>query len=354
MTRWLCALTIVTAMTSAGADEPKPASPAIVPAKNLAKPLTAEILIAKLAERVDVERAWTGTLEQALDHMTSQLGIPVSLDFVSFKLSDPPIENAGEYQVQIEKARQQPFRLLFERMLRPVDGVLLLREDHYEVAARQVASRNADPEYGPYEDTNAWPFPKGPQFYPTIPIVHVIAEKRSMEEVLRELAITAEQNIVLAPQAGEKGKNPITARMLNVRFEIALNLLADMADLRVVKRGNVWLLTSKTHAANLAASPTAPKEPRLSVNPARRRAPTPASDLHVLLHDLVALQIVEQQRRIAIMKPEQQVEDHDRLEKLENAVRELTDREKMRRIRERQQPGASPFDPNPKPADAKP
>src|SRR5260221_7186369 len=81
MSRRWCALIVALMATGwAMADEPKAAPPAIVPAKGPAKPLTAEILIAKLAERVDVERAWSRALEQALDHVTSQLGIPVLLD----------------------------------------------------------------------------------------------------------------------------------------------------------------------------------------------------------------------------------------------------------------------------------
>src|SRR5262249_24026809 len=213
----------------------------------------------------------------------------------------------------------------------------------------------ADPSYAPEE--SEWSgFGIGPwrPIYPTISIVHVVGEKRPLDELLRELAVTAHQNIVIAPQAGERGKTPITARILNARLEIALNLLADMADLQVVKRGNAWLFTSKVHAAALDARAAPPKEVSTTANPVRSRRQTTLSALQILLHDLIVLQIAEQQRRVAIMQPEQQVKDHDRLQKLEEAVSEITEREKNRRIRERQKPGASPFDPEPMPADKVP
>src|SRR5262249_14906498 len=184
MTRWWCALIVacVAARYAAG-DESKPAPPTIVPAKGLAKPLSAEILIAKLAERVDVERPWSGLLEQALEHLTAQIGIPIVLDHVSFRCADPPFENAGEVAVGIEKARHQPYRSLLERMLTRIDAVVLVREDHYEIVARQIASRAADPSYAPEE--SEWSgFGIGPwrPIYPTISIVHVVGEKRPLDE----------------------------------------------------------------------------------------------------------------------------------------------------------------------------
>src|SRR5207253_9668534 len=150
MTRRWCAL--IVALTAAGwatADEPKSPPPVIVPAKGPAKPLTAEILIAKLAERVDIAHAWSGALEPSLDHLATQLGIPIILDLDSFKYADPPLDNAAEAFVGIEKASHQPYRVLFERLLKRIDGIVLVREDHYEVAARQIASRAADPGYHP-------------------------------------------------------------------------------------------------------------------------------------------------------------------------------------------------------------
>ncbi len=242
--------------------------------------------------------------------------------------------------------------------------MLLIREDRFEVVARQVASRDADPNYGPEEsDSSGIIPPLASRVYPTISIVHVVSEKRTLDEVLRDLASTAEQNIVLAPQAGEKGKMTVTARMLNVRFEIALKLLADMADLQVVKRGNVWLFTSNVHAATMEAQAEKAQQTGQNAAAESTRGNQPLNtkgvlarqeDVHGLLLDLLALQIVEQQRRLTILQPDQQVKDHDRLEKLEEAVRELVEREKMRRIENRQKPGASPFNPDPQPVEKKP
>src|SRR5260370_42576309 len=102
--RRCCALVILTCVFvgRAAADETKSAPPAIVPSKSTAKPLTAEILIAKLAERVDVERAWSGTLENVVDNLSTQTGIPIVIDHVSFKCADPPLEYANDALVRID------------------------------------------------------------------------------------------------------------------------------------------------------------------------------------------------------------------------------------------------------------
>jgi len=80
------------------------------------------------------------------------------------------------------------------------------------------------------------------------PLVSFVAKEKPLNEALALLADRYDLSVVLAPQAGDARTGFVTARLLNVPAETALELLAVQCDLRVVRKGTAFLVTSKDHA----------------------------------------------------------------------------------------------------------
>jgi|GEM_PF-3498999 len=83
------------------------------------------------------------------------------------------------------------------------------------------------------------------------PLVSAIFKDKPLNEAVAKLAEMYDLNIIVSQQAGEARTSPITARLLNVPADKALELLALQADLRVVRKANTFLITSKEQANEL-------------------------------------------------------------------------------------------------------
>jgi hypothetical protein len=83
------------------------------------------------------------------------------------------------------------------------------------------------------------------------PLVSVIVKEKPLNEVLAELAERYDLNVTLAPQAGDARTGFVTARLLNVPADRAVEYLALLADLRVVRQGNTFLVTGRDHVNEL-------------------------------------------------------------------------------------------------------
>ncbi len=76
--------------------------------------------------------------------------------------------------------------------------------------------------------------------------------KVPLDRALEVLAEATETNIVLDPRIEEKASVLITARLLNVPVETAIELLVEMAGLAVVRRDNVYYVTTAENAERFA------------------------------------------------------------------------------------------------------
>ena len=84
------------------------------------------------------------------------------------------------------------------------------------------------------------------------PLVSAVFKEVPLGEAVAKIAETYDLTALVSPQAGDARTGPVSARLLNVPADRALELLALQADLRLVKKGNAYLLTSQNHAAGLA------------------------------------------------------------------------------------------------------
>ena len=86
---------------------------------------------------------------------------------------------------------------------------------------------------------------------PFLPLANATFDKRPLEDALRELADAADFTILVDAKVAEKARTPVTARLTNVPLDMAVRLLADMADLKSFLVANVLYVTSEKNAAAL-------------------------------------------------------------------------------------------------------
>lgn len=117
----------------------------------------------------------------------------------------------------------------------------LVRRSHIEFVPIAVARREARL---PEADKNGEPL------HP-YPLVSAVVRERPLTDALADLAADHDLTVLVSPQVGDQKSAFVTARLLNVPADQAVELLALQADLRVVRRGTAFLVTSKEHADNL-------------------------------------------------------------------------------------------------------
>lgn len=83
------------------------------------------------------------------------------------------------------------------------------------------------------------------------PLVSVILKEKPLNEAVAKIAEVYDLTVVVGPQAADAKAGFVTARLLNVPADKALELLALQCDLRVVRRGTAYYLTSRDHATEL-------------------------------------------------------------------------------------------------------
>lgn len=146
-------------------------------------------------------------------------------------------------------------RSILDHVCAQVEGVTLIRDDFIEI----VPQGEALTEFNlvvPMPELNPLLFANNPGWFerlqPAMPsLVHGFYEKVTVEKAFEDIAERLNQNIVIAPQARAKVQIVVSARLVNVTIETAVETLANMADLRVIQRPGVLYVTTKQQAAEL-------------------------------------------------------------------------------------------------------
>jgi hypothetical protein len=226
----------------AAAQEPKEES-AQKPAA--AKPATAERILATLRAPVTFE----GNLNDIpLFELLHTMSKRYELTFV---IMDEPFRAAGEPNIREKRPNLTATQLegvslrrFLDLTLGSMNATFLVRKDHLAVVPIAFAAQETK-NVGPgREDVTA-----------TLkePLVSAIYKERPLTEAVADLAAEFDLNVVVGPQAGDAKAAFVSARLLNVPADQAVELLAVQADLRVVRKGTAFLVTSKDHANELFA-----------------------------------------------------------------------------------------------------
>jgi hypothetical protein len=99
-----------------------------------------------------------------------------------------------------------------------------------------------------------------------LPLVQVEFNKSRLEDALKNLADVTDHSIVLDPRVADKAQ-VVTATLLNVPLDTAVDLLANMAGLKVLMRDRALYVTTKDNAEAMQAELRDRTPPPPALNP---------------------------------------------------------------------------------------
>jgi hypothetical protein len=172
-------------------------------------------------------------LRDALEFVASRLELPILINHEAFRAAG--VQDVEAQPVRLPRMTNVRLGTVLRLVLGQVNGQVHVRSDYLEVRP-QSAIVSADPSV-PLE---------APQ------LIYAEFAKVSLELALESLSEDTETTILLdAGRAGEKAKTAVTAKLKNVPLGTAVQLLADLAELKAVKLDNAWYVTTADNAARL-------------------------------------------------------------------------------------------------------
>ncbi len=108
----------------------------------------------------------------------------------------------------------------------------------------------------------------------TEPLVSAVIKEKPLNEAVAQIAERFDLTVVVSPQAGDAKAGFVTARLLNVPADKALELLAVQSDLRVVRKGTAFLITSRDHSEGMFAEQMERERAKIELEKFRK-APLP-------------------------------------------------------------------------------
>jgi ribosomal protein L25 (general stress protein Ctc) len=98
--------------------------------------------------------------------------------------------------------------------------------------------------------------------------VNIDLERVQLSTALKQLARETGTNLLIDSRAQKEAQTPVSLQLDDVPLETAVRLLAESADLKPVRMGNVVLVTTKAHATDLRAEPDlviSPRNPNVEI-----------------------------------------------------------------------------------------
>jgi len=232
-----------------------------VPALGLAqdkKDPTADLL-AKLRKPVDLPAGSTVKLTELVEVLTERHGVPTIVNNTAFstQIGEAPADS----EIAMPKVKGLPLASVLRQVLSEKGATYLVRRAHIEIVPIGVAAREA--KISGNDDAGNVQLSQ--------PLVSAIYKEKPLNEALADLAEEHDLTIVIAPQAADNKAGFVTARLLNVPADRAIELLALQADLRIVKKGASFFVTSKEHANEMFNEQHERKQKNLELELMRNR-----------------------------------------------------------------------------------
>jgi len=179
------------------------------------------------------------SLQDALDYLSEKYGMTFIIDSNAFAAIN--VAKPSESQIELRKMLGISLFKVLRLMLGQVkgdDGIgdYILRDDYVEITTSKQVELEANPMKWKGKDR---------AFAPRVDAEH---ERLPLHEALRELAETSGVNIILDARATKAGWTAVTARMKSMPLDTAVELLADMADLKAVAVDRAIYVTTKENA----------------------------------------------------------------------------------------------------------
>jgi hypothetical protein len=184
------------------------------------------------------------TLQDALEYLTDRYDLSFDVDEKAFAKAIGKDKPKSVLQDTIASPPLQKMRAVgLESVLRkilarvdvPSGATYLIHKGQIVITTQAAASEEV----------------LGDSKLPLPPLVHRQMQKRLLRDALDEVAELTDANIVLDESVGEKAKETVTARFLNTPVDTAVRILANKANLSMVRVDNVLYVTTPEKADEL-------------------------------------------------------------------------------------------------------
>jgi hypothetical protein len=273
--RFLFALTAGLALLAGASADPAPVPAARAPEK--ARPTGTEAVFAFLHEQEVVwgdENINDVPLFELLQKMTKWSGLNFTINDQAFRANQVEEIKERKPTVAATQLRGLTGHQFLATVLEGMDATYLVRGGRIEIVPVAYAARVAKAKLTEREDGQA---------VLAEPLVCLSFKEKALNEAVALVAARYDLTVVVAPQAGDARTGFVTARLLNVPADKALDLLAVQCDLRVVRQANAFLVTSRDHANELFAERVEREKQeieleRLKEGPPPAPAPAPVAE----------------------------------------------------------------------------
>ena len=183
--------------------------------------------------------------------------------------------------------RGQTLHQFLTTILDNLGGTYLIKGKTIEIVTPEYAVRTT--KAAAHQDENGRKVLKEP-------LVSAVFKEKPLNEAVASIAERYDLTVAVSPQAGDARMGFITVRMLNLPADRGVELVALQADLRVVRRGAAYLITSREHADGLFQEEMEKERAKIELDkfrkmpPPRPEAPPPQplqDQLGILKLDLV-------------------------------------------------------------------
>jgi RNA polymerase sigma factor (sigma-70 family) len=206
----------------------------------------AVVIREKLSEPINYELPIDTTLDNALVELLTRNKISWKVNTPAFvKQGDDPNVVSKTQIAKIDKLEGVSRRMIMEHLISNIESksgdgkaVGVIRPYGVEITTRRAY---LDEFFPGRKDLNL------------PPLVYAVFDKVPLPEALAELGHTTGSNVVLAGRLGQAGETKITADLTGVPLDTAVVILANMADLKLVRLDNVYYVTSRERARLLEA-----------------------------------------------------------------------------------------------------
>ncbi len=201
------------------------------------KPDPTADLLAKLRKPVEFPREGL-TLGAFVEVIEAKANVSVVVNEEAFQSDKANVSNE---MVKPPRVKTLPLAAALRHTLAPLDATFLVRKGYIEIVPVTFAVKEVK-QMGGEEDAGRL----------LEPLVSAIYKEKPINEALADLAEEFDLSIVVAPQSGDNKTGFVSARLLNVPADKAIELLTLQADLRVIRKGNAFFVTGRDHANDLA------------------------------------------------------------------------------------------------------
>jgi RNA polymerase sigma factor (sigma-70 family) len=181
------------------------------------------------------------TLIEALDLLAKGCNVTFDVNekaFLAEQLNDVLRTPVAETPIpEMRTSLQHILKKVLARVPSPSGATFVIRKDHIEITTTQAIRT----ELGIAEDR------------PLLPLVYEEFEDKALPAALKALASASGMSVVLDGQAAPDKGVKVTADFHNVPVDTAVRVLADMAELGMVRLDNVLYVTTREKAKQLQA-----------------------------------------------------------------------------------------------------